>query len=188
MRALTAEAIRVRVRVAPGLIALTDKTSRGRYQLTPLPSETVPVIGRSSTGVSTSSRVRDGGSQMLRRVTAVVAILGAFCLFSAAHVSAQGAGGIAGVVRDTSGAVLPGVTVEASSPSLIEKVRLVVTDAEGQYKIIDLRPGTYTVTFTLTGFSTVRREGIALSAGFTASVNIDLRVGGLEETITVSGQ
>src|SRR3954454_14391613 len=102
MRSLTAEAIRVRVRVAPGLIALTDKTSGGRYQLTPLPSETVPVIGRSSTRVSTSSRVRDGGSQMLRRVTAGGAILGAFGLFSARDVSVDGAGGLAGVVRDTS--------------------------------------------------------------------------------------
>lgn len=87
---------------------------------------------------------------------------------------------IAGVVRDTSGAVLPGVTVEASSPALIEKVRSVVTDAEGQYKIIDLRPGTYTVTFALTGFSMIRREGIELAAAFTATVNAELRVGALE--------
>src|SRR5262249_44921378 len=94
---------------------------------------------------------------------------------------------IAGVVRDPSGAVMPGVTVEAASPALIEKVRSVVSDAEGQYKIIDLRPGTYTVTFTLQGFSTVKREGIEISAGFTATINADLRVGGLEETITVSG-
>ena len=96
--------------------------------------------------------------------------------------------GIAGVVRDTSGAVMPGVIVEASSPALIEKVRSVTTDTQGQYKIVDLRPGTYTVTFTLTGFSTVKREGIELPAAFTATVNADLRVGALEETITVSGQ
>src|SRR5581483_2802565 len=102
--------------------------------------------------------------------------------------SAQAAGAIAGVVRDTSGAVMPGVTVEAASPALIEKVRSVVTDAEGQYKIIDLRPGTYSVTFTLPGFNTVKREGIELSAGFTATVNGDLKVGALEETITVTGQ
>jgi hypothetical protein len=106
----------------------------------------------------------------------------------AATASAQGAGGIAGTVRDTSGGVMPGVTVEASSPALIEKVRSVVSDAEGQYKIVDLRPGTYTVTFTLPGFSTVKREGIEISAGFTATINADLKVGGLEETITVSGQ
>jgi len=94
---------------------------------------------------------------------------------------------IAGSVRDTSGAVLPGVTVEASSPVLIEKVRSVVTDDRGEYKIIDLRPGSYTVTFALTGFATVRREGIDLTTGFTANVNADLRVGAVEETITVSG-
>jgi len=100
--------------------------------------------------------------------------------------SAQSSG-ITGVVRDTSGAVLPGVTVEASSPALIEKVRTVTTDAQGLYRIVDLRPGSYTVTFTLTGFSTVRREGIELQAQFVANVNADLRVGALEETITVTG-
>ena len=101
--------------------------------------------------------------------------------------SAQQASGIAGAVTDASGAVLPGVTVEASSPALIEKVRTVVTDGEGRYNVVDLRPGTYTVTFTLPGFTTVRREGIALTAGFTATVNVELRVGALEETITVTG-
>ena len=73
------------------------------------------------------------------------------------------ASGIAGVVKDTSGAVLPGVTVEAASPALIEKVRTVVTDSEGRYNIVDLRPGTYVVTFTLTGFNTFRRDGIELT-------------------------
>ena len=100
---------------------------------------------------------------------------------------AQSTGGIAGTVKDTSGAVLPGVTVEAASPALIEKVRTVVTDDQGQYKIVDLRPGTYTVTITLPGFSTFKREGLELSAGFTATVNADLKVGGLEETVTVTG-
>src|SRR5262249_60469924 len=102
--------------------------------------------------------------------------------------AAQAAGGIAGVVKDTSGAVMPGVTVTASSPALIERLRFVVTDSEGQYKIIDLRPGTYAVTFMLVGFSTVKREGIELSAGFTATVNGELKVGALEETVTVTGQ
>jgi len=115
------------------------------------------------------------------------------CAFFAAlllpsFAAAQAAGGIAGVVKDTSGAVLPGVTVAASSPALIERIRSVVTDSEGQYKIIDLRPGIYTVTFTLLGFSTVKREGIELSAGFTATVNGELKVGALEETITVAGR
>src|SRR5438128_1906542 len=73
--------------------------------------------------------------------------------------------GIAGVVKDTTGAVLPGVTVEASSPALIEKVRTTVTDSQGQYKIIDLRPGTYTVTLSLPGFNVFKREGIELVSG-----------------------
>ena len=115
--------------------------------------------------------------------TAVV-ILG-FLLLPAA-VFAQAA--ITGVVRDTSGGVLPGVTVEAASPVLIEKVRSVVSDDTGQYRIVDLRPGTYSVTFSLAGFSTVRREGIELSGTFVATVNGDLRVGALEETITVTGE
>ena len=95
--------------------------------------------------------------------------------------------GIAGVVKDTSGAVMPGVTVEATSPALIERVRTVTTDSQGQYKILDLRPGTYMVSFILPGFSTVKREGIELPATFTATVNADLRVGALEETVTVTG-
>ena len=95
---------------------------------------------------------------------------------------------LAGVVKDTSGAILPGVTVEAASPALIEKVRSVATDATGQYKIVDLRPGTYTLTFTLTGFSTVKREGIELSGSGTAQINADMKVGALAETITVTGE
>ncbi|MET0215843.1 MAG: carboxypeptidase-like regulatory domain-containing protein, partial [Vicinamibacterales bacterium] len=98
------------------------------------------------------------------------------------------AGNIAGVVRDASGAVLPGVTVEAASPALIEKVRTVVTDSEGLYRIVDLRPGAYTVTFTLPGFSTFVRDGIVLTTGFTATVNGEMKVGGVEETITVTGE
>src|SRR4029078_4346857 len=94
---------------------------------------------------------------------------------------------IAGVVKDNSGAVMPGVTVEVSSPALIEKTRAAFTDGAGQYKIISLSPGVYTVTFRLPGFSTVRREGIEVSTDFTANVNADMKVGSLEETITVSG-
>ncbi len=95
---------------------------------------------------------------------------------------------ISGVVKDASGAVLPGVTVEASSPALIEKVRTTVTDGTGQYAIPDLRPGIYSVKFTLTGFSAVEREGVELSGTFTARINADMRVGGLEETIKVTGE
>src|SRR5688500_10854942 len=88
---------------------------------------------------------------------------------------------ITGTVRDTSGAILPGVTVEASSPALIEKVRTVVTDGSGQYRIVDLRPGVYSLTVTLPGFNTFKRDGIELSGSFTAQVNAELRVGALEE-------
>jgi hypothetical protein len=107
---------------------------------------------------------------------------------AAAWAQGSGSATIAGVVKDTSGAVMPGVTVEAASPALIEKVKSVVSDAQGQYKIVDLRPGTYVVTFSLPGFATIKREGLELTTGFTATVNADLKVGTLEETVTVSGQ
>ena len=95
---------------------------------------------------------------------------------------------ITGVVRDASGGVLPGVSVEASSPALIEKVRSVVSDGSGQYRIVDLRTGTYSVTFSLPGFGTVKRDGLDLSGDFVATVNADLKVGTLEETVTVTGE
>jgi hypothetical protein len=102
---------------------------------------------------------------------------------------AQGqTGSIAGAVKDSSGAVLPGVTVEAASPALIEKSRSVVTDGSGAYRIVDLRPGVYSVTFTLTGFSVVKREGIELTTAFTANVNAELKVGTVQETVTVTGE
>ena len=94
---------------------------------------------------------------------------------------------IAGTVKDATGAVMPGVTVEATSPVLIEKSKAVVTDAEGNYKIVDLRPGTYTIMFSLEGFSTVRREGLELPSEFTATVNAEMKVGALQEALTVTG-
>ena len=113
----------------------------------------------------------------------------AVLILSSPGAFAQGqTGSIAGVVRDTSGAVLPGVTVEASSPALIEKSRSVVSDGQGRYTIVDLRPGTYSVAFTLPGFATIRREGIELTSGFTANVSADLKVGTIEETVTVTGE
>src|SRR4051812_10919206 len=128
---------------------------------------------------------------MMRGNVAKLVSLGlvALCwvLSSSQVASAQQASGIAGVVRDTSGGALPGVTVEASSPALIEKVRTVVTDGEGRFNLTDLRIGTYAITFTLPGFSTLKRDGVELRAGFTATVNADLQVGSLEETITVTG-
>ena len=106
-----------------------------------------------------------------------------------ASVLAQGTSTatITGVVRDSSGAVLPGVTVEAASPELIEKVRSTVTDERGQYRLPELRPGMYAVTFSLTGFSTLRRDGLELRTNFTAQVDVELKVSQVEETITVSG-
>ena len=101
--------------------------------------------------------------------------------------SAQQASGIAGEVTDDTGGVLPGVTVEATSPALIEGVRTAFSDGQGRYNIVDLRPGTYTVTFALPGFATVIREGIVLTAGFTANIDAAMQVGGIEETITVTG-
>jgi hypothetical protein len=102
--------------------------------------------------------------------------------------SALAQASIAGVVKDASGAVLPGVTVEASSEALIEKVRSVTTDGNGQYKVVDLRPGTYSVTFTLAGFSVVKREGIELTGSFNATVNAEMAVGALTETIIVASE
>ena len=99
-----------------------------------------------------------------------------------------GAASMAGVVKDASGAVLPGVTVEASSPVLIEKVRTTVSDSEGRYQLAELRAGTYSVTFTLPGFTTYKREGFQLAPNFAATINADLKVGELAETIVVSGQ
>lgn len=104
--------------------------------------------------------------------------------------SAQGPSGgasIVGVVKDATGAVLPGVSIAAESPALIERVRSVVADEQGQYRIVNLRPGQYVVTFTLAGFGTVRREGIELVPNVSASVNAEMRLGTLEESITVSG-
>ena len=95
---------------------------------------------------------------------------------------------IAGIVKDTSGAVLPGVTVEAASEALIERVRSSITDANGQYRIVDLRPGTYVVTFTLTGFNTIKREAVDVPSDFVVPVNADMPVGSLQETITVTGE
>jgi carboxypeptidase family protein/TonB-dependent receptor-like protein len=131
------------------------------------------------------------GKECMKMRTALVTmsfaplVVGLFPTIAAAQAATGGS--IAGVVRDTTGGVLPGVTVEAASPALIEKVRTAVSNDQGQYQIVDLRLGEYAVTFTLPGFRTLRREGITLSVGFTATVNADLSVGGLEETVTVLG-
>jgi len=126
---------------------------------------------------------KEGGPM---RVVRSCGLLLALVLLVPRFASAQAS--ITGTVKDPSGAVLPGVTVEAASPALIEKVRTAVTDGTGQYRIVDLRAGTYTVTFTLSGFNTYKREGIELTGSFTASVNADLKVGALAESVTVTGE
>src|SRR5262245_52985615 len=95
---------------------------------------------------------------------------------------------LAGTVKDASGAVLPGVTVEAASPVLIEKTRTAIAAATGQYRIESLQPGTYTVTFTLAGFSTLKRDGVELSGTGVIKIDADMKVGGVAETVTVTGE
>ncbi|MEY4635817.1 MAG: hypothetical protein RJA55_1615 [Acidobacteriota bacterium] len=121
----------------------------------------------------------------MRRVVLCAVVLCVALFITSREASAQAS--IAGVVRDGSGAVLPGVTVEASSPALIEKARTVVTDGSGQYRIVDLSPGRYQVVFTLAGFKTVRREDVVLEGTFSAQINVGLEVGALEESVTVTG-
>src|SRR5581483_11838427 len=122
----------------------------------------------------------------MRRLGLRVALLVGAVLLVARTGSAQVA--IAGVVRDTSGAIMPGVTVEASSPALIEKTRSVVSDTAGQYKIVDLSPGTYEVSFTLPGFKVFKRSGIVLEGNFTAQVNAEMQVGAVEESVQVTAE
>jgi hypothetical protein len=114
-------------------------------------------------------------------------VIAATALLLPGAARAQSTGNIAGLVTDATGAILPGVTVETASPALIEKTRSVATDGQGRYLVEALPPGTYTVTFTISGFRTVRREGIQLTTGFTANVNAELSVGAVEETVTVAG-
>jgi len=124
----------------------------------------------------------------MRRVVLLCTVFCAAVIFVPRTGHAQDRAAIAGVVRDSSGAVMPGVLVEASSPALIERTRSVVTDSAGQYKIVDLGPGTYEVSFTLAGFKTVRRGNIILQGAFTPTVNAELQVGALTEVLTVTAE
>src|SRR5262245_26757135 len=134
-----------------------------------------------STQVTSGTRRFSVMTRTLLRLLAVMAIV-------VAAPSLATAQSLAGTVRDTSGAVLPGVPVEASSAALITQVRTGVTDETGQYRIPDLPPGTYKVTFTLTGFGTVVREGVELTGGGVMTIGAEMRVGGLAESITVTGE
>jgi hypothetical protein len=120
----------------------------------------------------------------------VLACFGAGAALGPTDVYAQGAtqASITGVVRDGSGAVLPGVAVEASSAALIERVRTGVSDGTGRFRIVSLPPGTYDVTFTLPGFMTVKRERVELSGLFTAAIDVEMSLGQVEETVTVTGE
>ncbi|MDP2390078.1 MAG: carboxypeptidase-like regulatory domain-containing protein, partial [Acidobacteriota bacterium] len=117
-----------------------------------------------------------------------VRIAAVLCLLVTPIVASAQTSTISGTVRDASGGVLPGVTVEASSPALIEKTRATVTSGSGAYSILALRPGVYSITYSLPGFGTVVREGVVLTSDFTATINVDMKVGTLEETLTVTGE
>jgi len=122
---------------------------------------------------------------MHRAVSLFTLVVG---LLIPAGLSAQALGTITGVIKDASDAVLPGVTVEASSPVLIEKTRRVVSEGNGQFSIVNLPPGTYNVSFSLTGFSTVNRESLVVSIGVTVTLNITMRVGSVAENVTVTSE
>src|ERR1700674_1351694 len=127
------------------------------------------------------------GGQMSRARFAIQFLPGLAALLLV-PVSVFGQSSIAGVVRDTSGSVMPNVAVVASSPALIERSRAVTTDAQGRYQILDIRPGTYTITFTLTGFKTTRREGIDVPADTSVPLFVEMGVGSIEETVEVQGE
>src|SRR5262245_12893442 len=124
---------------------------------------------------------------MVGRITRVWLLFPFLLAPGVAAAQGLGAASIVGVVKDSSGGVLPGVTVEAASPELIEKTRATETDGEGRYRIAELRPGTYSITFTLSGFAAFKRDGLELTPNFVATINADLRVGALTETIVVTG-
>jgi Carboxypeptidase regulatory-like domain len=126
---------------------------------------------------------------MCKRLPTVLFVVLMPLMASSAVLAQQtGQSAIAGLVKDATGAVLPGVTVEASSPVLIEKSHTAVTNGSGQYRVVDLTPGTYTVTFTLAGFATIIREGIVLEANFVAPINVEMKVGTVEQRVTVTAE
>src|SRR5688500_5453018 len=141
---------------------------------------------RRAAGACRISRQSMYGTRLFHAVVRAVVLSAASVLLMPALAHAQAS--LAGTVVDASGAVLPGVTVEASSPALIEKVRTATTDGSGQYRIVDLRPGSYRLAFTLPGFTTVIREDVVVSGIGTIQIGAEMRVGGVQETITVTGE
>src|SRR5947208_3779409 len=144
------------------------------------------LVTRRKSPVTRRCSVLNGGEMMSSKFGRVLLAVLACLVLLPSLAAAQSQ--VAGTVKDESGGVLPGVTVEAASPALIEKSKSAVTDSNGRYTIVDLRQGTYKITFTLAGFSTVVREGVELPANFVSTINAEMKVGALEETITVSGQ
>src|SRR3954463_11804560 len=157
---------------------------RTTHPYDPLPTCRSPDVTSAPFRARPVVRQSAGGSMKRVLLTSMTIYLCVLLLPASAYAQAS----ISGVVKDSSGAVLPGVTVEASSPALIEKSRSSVTDSSGQYQIIQLAPGSYTVTFTLQGFKSFKRDGVELSGSFVASVNAALNVGDVAETITVTGE
>src|SRR3989442_15220261 len=123
---------------------------------------------------------------MQQRFARQILVASAFVVLIPIAASAQAS--IAGMVRDQSGGVLPGVSVEAASPALIEGARSVTTDEQGRYRIEGLRPGPYTLTFSLSGFASLTRTGIDVPSDMVVTVNADMKLGALAESLTVSGQ
>src|SRR5262249_22330330 len=140
--------------------------------------------GHAGGSVASCGFIKEG--MMVRRLRSMIVAGLILCPFHS-YAQSGSTGAIAGTARVATGAVLPGVTVEAASPALIEKGRTAITDAQGNYRVTDLRPGTYTVTFTLPGFGAYKRENIELNTGVTAAVNAEMKVRSLEETVTVTG-
>jgi Carboxypeptidase regulatory-like domain len=140
---------------------------------------------------SRAFELANGMRRTMSRNASVGCILMALAIIAVLPLgaAAQGtsAASISGVVTDSSGGVVPGVAIEVSSPVLIEKVRTTATNERGEYRVVELRPGTYAVTFARQGFASFRREGIELTSTFNAAVNAELRLGGIERSVTVSG-
>jgi hypothetical protein len=132
--------------------------------------------------------VMEANQMMGKSAVARIVAVGLACLVVLpGNARAQQNSSIAGAVKDAAGAPVAGVTVEAASPALIERIRTVLTDGQGQYQLTSLPPGAYSVTFRAPGFTTLKNEGVELPASFTATVNAALKAGNPSETVTITG-